>query len=98
MLEGVSLLHKGGSLCRVLPYQLNTAWRQLDQGSGCVVVVRWRALLCQSVRFVMSFAALYLSLQSSCLDGVLDGGFDCARVWLPFVLFTVNLLPVSFSC
>jgi hypothetical protein len=35
MLEEVGLLHRGNSLYRVLPYQPNTAWRQLDK----VVVV-----------------------------------------------------------
>jgi hypothetical protein len=39
MLEVVGLLHKGDSLCSDLPYQPNAAWRQLDQGDGCVVVV-----------------------------------------------------------
>jgi hypothetical protein len=96
LLEGASLLHKGDSLCCVLPYQLNTAWRQLDQGSGCDVVVGWRALLCHSVRFVLSFAASCLPLQFSCLDGVIDGGFNCVQVWLPFVFLAIDLLPVSF--
>jgi len=98
MFEGVGLLHKGDSLCRVLPYQPNAAWGQLNLSGGCVFVVEWRALLYQSVGFVLSLTALHLSLQSSCFDGVFDGGFDCVQVWLPFVFFTVNLLPISFRC
>jgi hypothetical protein len=48
--------------------------------------------------FVLSFAALYLPLQSSCFDSIFDSGSDCVQAWLPFVILTVNLLAISFRC